>query len=276
MPMTKLNYLFSKNKIIQNWWIHRELIKEFSKREILIRYKGSMLGLMWSFFNPLFMLSIYTFVFSEIFKARWNEINQTKTEFALLLFVGLLVFNLIAECLIRAPTIITTNINYVKKVIFPLHILPITVMIAALFHGLISLFIWLIAYSIFIGMPQSTLIYLPLVITPYILFILGLSWFLASLGVFLRDVSQFIGMMLNVLLFISPIFYPITAIPEQYRFIFQLNPLSLVIDQARLVMYWGSRPDFLLISVLFLFSIVIYYLGFVWFQNTRKGFSDVL
>jgi lipopolysaccharide transport system permease protein len=274
--MTILNYLFSPNKIMQNWWMHRELIKEFSKREILIRYKGSALGLMWSFFNPLFMLSIYTFVFSEIFKARWNEISQTKTEFALLLFIGLLVFNLISECLIRAPTVITTNINYVKKVIFPLDILPITVMIAALFHGLISLFIWIIAYSIFIGVPQSTLIYLPLVITPYILFILGISWFLASLGVFLRDVSQFIGMMLNVLLFISPIFYPITAIPEKYRFIFQLNPLTLVIDQARLVMYWGSRPDFLSISLLFLFSIVIYYLGFVWFQNTRKGFSDVL
>lgn len=270
------NYPSRPSQILKNWWIHRELIKEFSKREILIRYRGSVLGLMWSFFNPLFMLSIYTFIFSEVFKARWNEISQTKTEFALLLFIGLLVFNLISECLIRASTIITSNINYVKKVIFPLDILPVAIMIAALFHGLISLFIWVIAYIILIGMPQVTILYLPIVITPYILFILGLSWILASLGVFLRDISQFIGMMLNVLLFMSPIFYPITAIPEKYRFIFQLNPLTLVIDQARLVMYWGNQPDFLSVLLLFLFSLSIYYLGFVWFQKTRKGFSDVL
>ena len=274
--MIMQNYPSRPSQILKNWWIHRELIKEFSKREILIRYRGSVLGLMWSFFNPLFMLSIYTFIFSEVFKARWNEISQTKTEFALLLFIGLLVFNLISECLIRASTIITSNINYVKKVIFPLDILPVAIMIAALFHGLISLFIWVIAYSILIGIPQVTILYLPIVITPYILFILGLSWILASLGVFLRDVSQFIGMMLNVLLFMSPIFYPITAIPEKYRFIFQLNPLTLVIDQARLVMYWGNQPDFLSVLLLFLFSLSIYYLGFVWFQKTRKGFSDVL
>ncbi len=274
--MIMQNYPYRPSQIVKNWWIHRELIKEFSKREILIRYRGSVLGLMWSFFNPLFMLSIYTFIFSEVFKARWNAISQTKTEFALLLFIGLLVFNLISECLIRASTIITSNINYVKKVIFPLDILPVAIMIAALFHGLISLFIWVIAYSIFIGMPQVTILYLPIVITPYILFILGLSWILASLGVFLRDVSQFIGMMLNVLLFMSPVFYPITAIPEKYRFIFQLNPLTLVIDQARIVMFWGSQPDFPSVLLLFLFSLSIYYLGFVWFQNTRKGFSDVL
>ncbi|MDF0678376.1 MAG: ABC transporter permease [Nitrosomonas sp.] len=198
-------------------WRNRELILASAKREILGRYRGSVLGLLWSFFNPIFMLAVYTFVFSVVFKARWSVGSESKTEFALVLFAGLIVFNLFAECINRAPALILANPNYVKKVVFPLETLTFVSLLSALYHALISLGVWLAAYVILFGVPHASALYLPFVVMPFALFILGLSWILASLGVYLRDVSQFIGVITSVLMFLSPIFYPISALPESYQ-----------------------------------------------------------
>lgn len=257
-------------------WRSRGLIQASAKREVLGRYRGSTLGLLWSFLNPLFMLTIYTFVFSVVFKARWNAGSDSKTEFALVLFAGLIVFNLFAECINRAPGLILANPNYVKKVVFPLEILPVVTLLSALFHGLISLGVWLWAYLVFFGPPHATVLYLPLVILPLFFFIMGLSWALASLGVFLRDVSQLIGVMITVLMFLSPIFYPATALPEDYRHLLYLNPLTPVIEQTRDVLFWGKSPDFTMLGIYWVASVLIAWLGFAWFQKTRKGFADVL
>lgn len=257
-------------------WRNRELIKASAKREVLGRYRGSFLGLLWSFFNPLFMLAVYTFVFSVIFQARWGGGSGSKTEFALVLFAGLLVFNLFAECINRAPGLILSNTNYVKKVVFPLEILPLVGLLAALFHTLISLGVWVIAYTLFFGIPHLTVFYLPLVLVPFCLFLMGLSWALASLGVFLRDVSQFIGLLTTALMFLSPVFYPVTAFPEDYRYILYLNPLTTVVEQTRDVLFWGKMPDFLMLAIYWVVTLGIAWLGFAWFQKTRKGFSDVL
>ena len=257
-------------------WRNRELIKASAKREVLGRYRGSFLGLLWSFFNPLFMLAIYTFVFSVVFKARWNVESDSKTEFALVLFAGLIVFNLFSETINRAPSLVLNNPNYVKKVVFPLEILPMITLLSSLFHGMISLGVWLIAYVIFFGVPHATVLYLPLIFLPLLLLILGLSWGLASLGVFLRDVSQFIGTIITVMMFMTPIFYPVTALPEQFRQWIYFNPLTLVVDQARGALYWGKAPDFLMLGVYTLIATIIAWLGFAWFQKTRKGFADVL
>lgn len=257
-------------------WRNRELIKASAKREVLGRYRGSFLGLLWSFFNPLFMLAVYTFVFSVVFKARWNLENDSKTEFALVLFAGLIVFNLFSETISRAPSLVLANPNYVKKVVFPLEILPLVTVLSSLFHGMISLAVWLLAYLIFFGSPHVTILYLPLVIFPFLLFLLGLSWVLASLGVFLRDISQFIGTIISVLMFMAPIFYPITALPEEMRHWLYFNPLTSVIEQVRDVLYWGKEPNFAIFTIYTLSSILIAWLGFVWFQKTRKGFADVL
>lgn len=257
-------------------WRSRGLIQASAKREVLGRYRGSTLGLLWSFLNPLFMLTIYTFVFSVVFKARWNAGSDSKTEFALVLFAGLIVFNLFAECINRAPGLILANPNYVKKVVFPLEILPVVTLLSALFHGLISLGVWLWAYLVFFGPPHATVLYLPLVILPLFFFIMGLSWALASLGVFLRDVSQLIGVMVTVLMFLSPIFYPATALPEDYRHLLYLNPLTPVIEQTRDVLFWGKSPDFTMLGIYWVVSVLIAWLGFAWFQKTRKGFADVL
>ncbi len=257
-------------------WRNRELVKASAKREVLGRYRGSFLGLLWSFFNPLFMLAVFTFVFSVIFQARWGGGGGSKTEFALVLFAGLLVFNLFAECINRAPGLILSNTNYVKKVVFPLEILPFVGLLSALFHTLISLGVWLIAYTLFLGIPHLTVFYLPLVLLPFCLFLMGLSWALASLGVFLRDVSQFIGLLTTTLMFLSPIFYPATAFPEDYRYILYLNPLTTVVEQTRDVLFWGKTPDFLMLAIYWGVTLGIAWLCFAWFQKTRKGFADVL
>lgn len=263
-------------ELVIGLWRNRKLILIFSKREVLSRYRGSVLGIFWTFLNPLLMLSVYTFVFSQIFQSRWKTANESKTEYAMVLFAGLIVFNLFAECVNRAPSLILMNVNYVKKVVFPLEILPCVSLTAALFHALISLGVWLMAYMMLFGLPQLTTLYLPLVILPFMIFILGVSWLLASLGVFLRDISQFIGLVVTVLMFLSPIFYPASALPEQYRFILYLNPLTPVIEGMRAVLYWGLVPDFVMLGVYWIVTAAFAWLGFVWFQMTRKGFADVL
>lgn len=257
-------------------WRNRELIKASAKREVLGRYRGSVMGILWSFFNPLLMLTVYTIVFSVVFQARWGAGGGSKTEFAVVLFAGLLMFNLFAECINRSPSLILSNVNYVKKVVFPLEILPAVMLLSAMFHALISLGVWFLAYGLFFGVPHVTVLLLPLVVLPFVMFIMGLSWGLASLGVYLRDVSQIIGVITSVLMFMSPIFYPVSALPENYRHLLYLNPLTPVIEITRDVLYWGKIPDFQLLSVYWLSAAFVAWFGFAWFQKTRKGFADVL
>lgn len=270
------NFSASPRELLASFWRHRSLIKSFVERDVLGRYRGSFMGLLWSFLNPLFMLVVYTFVFSVIFKARWGTGSDSKTEFALILFAGLMVFSLFAECVNRAPGLVLGNPNYVKKVVFPLEILPWVNLGSALFHGAISLGVWMLAYIIFFGVPHLTALYLPLILLPLIFFIMGLSWALASLGVYLRDVAQFVGIVTSTLMFLSPIFYPVTALPERYRGLLYLNPMTPVIEQTRDILYWGKSPDFSMLGIYLIVTVSVAWLGFAWFQKTRKGFADVL
>jgi lipopolysaccharide transport system permease protein len=266
----------SPREMLASLWRNRNLIKTLIEREVIGRYRGSFMGILWSVLNPIFMLAVYTFVFSVVFKARWSGGGESKTEFALVLFAGLIVFNLFSECINRAPALILSNINYVKKVVFPLEILPWVSLGSAIFHSCISLIVWIIAYFCIFGLPHITILLIPLIALPLILFIMGLSWALASLGVYLRDVSQFIGIMTTILMFLSPIFFPTSALPEQYRHLLLLNPLTPVIEQTRDVLYWGKSPDIWILCLYSMAAAIIAWLGFCWFQKTRKGFADVL
>lgn len=234
------------------------------------------MGLLWSFFNPVLMLIVYTFVFSVVFKSRWTGGTESKTEFALVLFAGLLIFNLFSECITRAPGLILGNINYVKKVIFPLEILPIVAFGSALFHFLIGLLVWTAFYLLFFGLPSMHILLIPLVLMPLTFITLGFVWFLASIGVYLRDATHVVGVAITLLMFLSPIFYPITALPEPYRAYLYLNPLTLITEQIRDVMIWGKWIDWPRWTLQTLTGSVIGWLGFAWFQKTRKGFADVL
>jgi lipopolysaccharide transport system permease protein len=246
------------------------------KREISGRYRGSTLGLLWAFLSPLLMLAVYTFCFSVIFKARWHTGGDSKIEFALQLFCGLIVFNLFSETVNRAPYLILSNVNYVKKVVFPLEILPCVTLGAAFFHFVISVLVWLIFWIASFGMPPLSIWQLPLVILPLILWTLGLSWFLASLGVYLRDIGQVIGVATAALMFVTPVFYPITALPEQYHAYLLLSPLTSIVEQSRGVMILGNSlvlSDWLWGLAK---SALVCVLGYMWFQKTRKGFADIV
>lgn len=263
-------------EIFSSAWRNRHLIQSLVKRDVLGRYQGSMLGVLWSFFNPLLMLLIYTFVFSVVFKARWNAGGDSKFEFALVLFSGMLVFNLFAECFNRAPTHVLSNANYVKKIVFPLEVLALAGVASALFHFFISLAVWLVAYCVAFGTPHSTVFLLPIVLVPLVMVTLGFSWFLSSIGVFLRDVTQFVGIATTALMFLSPIFYPSTALPEDLRWLLYLNPMTPIIEFARDVLYWGRVPSLVYFLTYAVMSFVFAWAGFVWFQKTRKGFADVI
>ncbi len=264
--------------LARSLWHNRSLIAQMTTREVVGRYKGSVMGLAWSFFNPIFMLTVYTFVFSMVFKSRWGGVggNESRTQFAVVLFVGLIVQGLFAEVLNRAPGLILGNVNYVKKVVFPLEILPVISLGAALFHSLISLVVLLAAFVLFNGYVQWTALLTPLVLFPLIVATLGFAWMLASLGVFIRDVGQTIGILTTVLMFLSPVFYPITAVPEQYRSWIMANPLTFIIEQAREVLIWGRLPNWIGLGLYLLAALGVAWLGFAWFQKTRKGFADVL
>ena len=270
------NFSVSLLEMFNSFWRNKGLVRVLVKREVIGRYKGSIMGILWSFLNPVFMLVVYTFVFSVVFKARWSTGTGSKTEFAMVLFAGLIVFNLFSECINRAPTLIMSNINYVKKVIFPLEILAFVTVGSAMFHSLVSLLVWFIAYLFLFGIPHITVLMLPLILLPLVLFILGLTWMLAALGVFLRDTSQFIGIFTSALMFMSPVFYPATSLPVDYRNFLYFNPLTPAIEGIRAILFWGQVPNLGILSVFTIASLFIAWIGFACFQKTRRGFADVL
>ncbi len=259
---------------------HYPLILQLIKREVVGRYRGSLLGMLWSLINPILMLAIYTFVFSVVFKIRMDQqdgsIYDDKFAFALVLFVGLIIFNLFSECLSRAPGLILANVNYVKKIIFPLEILPWVNLGSALFHASIS-FSVLLGFLLLIDHPiHWTSIYLPIIVLPLLFLIIGLSWFLASIGVFVRDIGQFIGLILTMLMFMSPIFYPASALPASVRDYLFLNPLTFIIEQTRTVILYGQSPNWIGLAAYYVIALLIAWAGMIWFEKTRKGFADVL
>lgn len=263
--------------LISSVILNRELIMRMVSREVVGRYRGSLFGIAWSFLNPIVMLVTYTFVFSVVFKARWGDSSsESRTQFALLLFVGMIIFGLFSEVVNRAPGLIVSNVNYVKKVIFPLEILPVISLGAALFHFFVSFLVLTIAIIVVDGHLSWTIIYLPAVMLPLILIIMGISWALASFGVYLRDISQTIGIFTTILMFLSPVFYPVSALPDKFQGWMLLNPLTFIIEQARAIIIFGKQPDWYGLGVYALFSIGIVWLGYFWFQKTRKGFADVL
>lgn len=266
----------SPHALFSSFWVNRRLIYALAGREIAGRYKGSIFGLLWPLINPIFMLFIYVFVFSVIFSAKWAVDSGSKIEYALILFPGLLVFNLFAECINRAPSLIINNANYVKKVIFPLEIFPWVYLGAALFHLVLGLGVWLIAHCILMGPPPPYAVMLPFFLLPFLLFIVGLMWILSSLGVFIRDIAQFATIITSAAMFISPIFFPVTALPIGFQPYLYLNPLTFPIESARNVLLFGVLPSATSFVMYCVFSISVALVGFAWFQKTRKGFADVL
>jgi lipopolysaccharide transport system permease protein len=256
---------------------HLALVIQMARRDVTGRYRGSFMGLFWSFFNPLFMLMIYTFVFGVIFKSRWNTQVTGHFQFAVILFAGLNINSLFAECANRAPTLILDNTNFVKKVVFPLEILSWSTLGSALFHLAISTIVLLVISCLANGgFVPWTVVLFPVVVACFLPFVAGTIWLLASLGVFLRDLKQAIGIITTMLMFLAPIMYPRETIPPQYRDLLYLNPLTVIVEASQDVLVWGHVPDWSHLAIYFPAACVFAWAAFVWFESTRKGFADVL
>lgn len=255
---------------------NRGLLWGLVKRDFIGRYKGSMLGIVWSLFNPLLMLAIYTVVFSVAFKAKWGGGDESKITFAIVLFSGMIVHSFFAECLNRAPSLITSHINFVKKVVFPLEILPWVTLISALLHFLVSFGV-LVIFCMAAGVTiQSSTIIIPIILIPLVFMILGISWIFASLGVYLRDLSQIIGMVTTVALFMAPIFYPIESLPDAFGKLLVWNPITLPVIQLRNLMLWDKPLQWSEWGISMAIGLVVCQMGYWWFQKSRHGFADVL
>ncbi len=256
-------------------WRHRVLVKQFTIRDVNLRYKGSFLGIVWSFITPILMLIVYTFVFSEIFEAKWDVGSDNKIEFALIVFCGLAVYNLFAETMTRSPGLILSNVNYVKKVVFPLEILPLSVMLSAFINLLISFIVLFAGILVFHEFHYTSLLFI-VVLLPYILFVAGLSWIFSALGVYLRDVGQVIVVVVQALMLLSPIFYPVTAFPEDLQLLYHLNPIGIVIEEMRRVVIFGQLPNWNFVLGELVFSLLVYMIGYKCFKKAKKGFADVV
>lgn len=258
-------------------WRHKHLLLQLTRREIAQRHRGSVLGALWALLNPLLMLAVYTFVFSVVFQARWGtRQHEAAIPFAIVLFVGLSLHGLLADIVGRAPGLITGQANLVKRVVFPLELLPVVTAAAALFQFGISMSVLLAVQAFLSGPLPLTSLLAPLVVLPLLIVALGLAWFVASIGVFLRDIAPIVTMLLTMLLFLSPVFYPLENLPVAIQPWLLANPLTFVIEQARQVLIWGRQPDWLGLAAYSLAACAIAWAGFAWFQATRKGFADVL
>lgn len=257
------------------------LILSLTRREIAGRYRGSLFGLLWSLLTPLLMLAIYTFVFGVVIRARWStpsgaSAEHSTAEFAVILFAGLMMFQFFSESVGSSPGLIVNNKNYVKKIVFPVKILPVVSAGACLFHTLISLGVLLVFVWGVYGFIPWTAILAPLVLAPLVLLSLGLSWLLAAAGVYFRDIGQVVPPLLTAMMFLSPIFFPRTALPDWLQPYLSLNPLTIPVESLREVAVFGRQPDWSDLGLYAIAAVAVAVLGERFFQAVRRGFADVL
>jgi lipopolysaccharide transport system permease protein len=254
----------------------RRLLLDLVGRDFLGRYRGSALGILWAVFNPLMLLAVYATVFGVVFKARWPGLPEDKLSFSVLVFSGMIVHGFFAECINRAPDLIVHNANYVKKVIFPLEILPLVLVLSALLHFTLS-FLVLVVFCMVSGFSLGFSIgWIPLILLPLILASLGLAWFFSALGVFFRDLTQFVGLLATITLFFAPVFFSPDGLPEEYREYLYWNPITMPVIQVREVMLFDGRVDWIVWWQWLAIGAFTALFGYFWFQKTRKGFADVL
>lgn len=256
-------------------WRHRNLVLELTKREFSGRYRGSFGGIFWSFAQPLFLLTVYTVAFGVILKSRWGGTGST-ADYALMLFAGLIVFNAFSEVLSRSSTLVTGNPNFVKKVVFPLELLPVITVATALIHALIGMTVWLLGYAILFGTPKSTAVLFPLILACFVPVLLGLGWLLSAVGVVVKDISQLTSMLNHTLLFLTPIFYSIEAAPPVLQNLLMLNPPTFVVEQFRLVLFYGQMPSMSGLAVYFALASLFSWGSLVLFRRLRPTFADLV
>ena len=252
-----------------------ELVLSLARRDLLSRYKGSALGIVWAILTPVVMIAIFTFMFAKIFGARFSP-NSTAWDYALYLFCGLLPWTMFQETVQRAATTIVSHANLVKRVLFPLETLPAALTLSSLANQLFGIAALLVATLILRKTLPLTIFWLPILLIPQTLLTMGAAWLVSSLGVFLRDLAQGISLFLLAAMYLTPIIYPESVVPEQYRGLLNLNPFTPLIRSYRMIMLEGANPDWAGLAYFSIVSLVIFYAGYWWFARTRKNFADVI
>lgn len=255
----------------------RHLLWQLVRRDLAARYRGSLLGVVWMLAAPLLMLLVYSFVFGVVFQAKWGvDVHGQAVPFPLLLFSGLILHAVLAEALPRAATLIRAHPNYVRKVVFPVELLPVMATCSA-FSLLAIQFALLVAACAVYGIyPAPHWLWLIPLLLPYVLLVLGLCWLVALLGVFLPDLQHIIGLLVTVLLFLSPVFYAVEMLPPPWRPVLYWNPLTLLIENTRAVLFYGRAPDAEALLMLWGAGAGVAALGCLAFQRAKAGFADVL
>ena len=261
--------------MLSNLWRHRYLIGQLVRRDVLLKYRGSYLGIGWSFFYPLLLLGTFTLVFGQVFGSRWPQPEQGEAPLALAIYCGLVIFTPFSEIASAAPRLILGYQNYVKKIIFPTEILPVMLVLSASVHALINLGLLILALAYFAKL-HPTLLLLPLVLLPAFLFALGIAWLLAAAGVFVRDLVHVMPVFMQILMFVSPVFYPASVAPESLRWIYLANPLGRLIEDLRRVTLGGEILNWETWLATLGAGLAMALLGYAFFQRGKEEFADVL
>ena len=268
--------LLFKSELLGSLWNHRELIIALTNREIRGPYKGGALGISWGIVSPVAMLTIYSFIFSQIFQARWGGTTGGPVNFALNLFSGLIAFNIFSESARKSTRLISDNPNFVKKIIFPLEVLGMATVATSCFHAVLSLSVLLIFKLLFTGGIPFTTLWLPVIWIPLVLGSLATTWLLSAVGVFSRDSDQAVNLGLSLLMFITPIFYPLNALPDKWQTILRLNPLSSIVDQTKRACIDGVAPNSLSVAASIILAMLICEVCLRIFNKSRREFADEL
>ena len=252
-----------------------ELIFSLAKRDLLTRYKGSALGLIWAIVTPVVMIAIFTFIFAGIFGARFGN-SSSHWDYALYLFCGLVPWTMFQDTLQQSVTTIVSHANLVKRVVFPLETLPVAQAFSALGNQLFATIALLLGIIVIQHQLPLTIVWLPVVLLPQLLLTIGAAWLLASLGVFLRDIVQGVSLVLMAWMYLTPIIYPETIVPERFRWLIAVNPFTPLVRSYRRIFLESQAPDWRGLGYFTLIAIVVFVFGYWWFARTRKNFADVI
>lgn len=274
--------MISNSSVQQNVWRplwqlpkRAELIFSLAKRDLLTRYKGSVLGLLWAILNPVVMIAIFTFIFAGVFGARFGP-NHTNLDYALYLFCGLVPWTMFQDTIQQSANTIVSRANLVKRVVFPLETLPVAQTFSALGNQLFATAALIVAAVLVRRQLPPTVLWFPVVLIPQLLLTVGGAWLIASLGVFLRDIAQGISLLLTAWMYLTPIIYPETMVPERFRRFIDLNPFTPLVRSYRRILLDGLPPDWSGLAYFTAIALVMFLFGYWWFARTRKNFADVI
>ena len=252
------------------------LALQLATRDIAVRYRGTSLGWLWALFTPLLMLGVYTFAFKYIFKVRWPGVGDSPVDFALQLFAGLLIFQAAADCWGRSSRIIAEQPHLVKKVVFPLALLPWAPVLNAVFHAGVSMLLLLVVATLWGITPSLQWVLLPLLLLPLAFLLWAVSLLLATLGVFMRDLTQVVTLVIGLLQFLTPIFYPSASLPPFFQGLLAWNPLTVFVEQVRAIVFSVQGPSLQMWLQSLVVSLVLAALAYAIFRRVRGGFADVI